>query len=310
MRATVPSGQERTREGRGARACRTDRHSRRRRRSAAFARHPATVAIVGARHHADHRLGHHALRAGRAGQADRRRHRLEPEPRVRRPHRRPAGLERHLARSSAASSTAAAASSRMSIGSVLVAVGLVLLALVHDPYDLSRGLGLPRPRHAHDALRRRVRRPGAGDAVARPARHLLPHAVRRLRLQRVLAHRPCPQRRLRLAHDAAHFRRHQSRSSACRCTGSGWRGARPPSRPSTRGPTDAAAAPAAPPLEGAARTIAMVLFSVIVAAQRRRVRRAGGASGADPGGRACRPRRPCSSPRSRAWRRSWAASGT
>ena len=45
--------------------------------------------------------------------------------------------------------------------------------------------------------------------------------------------------------------------------------------------------------------------------QRRRVRRARGASRADPGGdRPGRAPRPCFSPRSRAWRRWWAASGT
>ena len=39
----------------------------------------------------------------------------------------------------------------MSVGSVLVAVGLLLLSLVARPLRLSGRVGLPRPRHAHDA---------------------------------------------------------------------------------------------------------------------------------------------------------------
>ena len=48
-----------------------------------------------------------------------------------------------------------------------------------DAARLSAGVGLSRPRHAHDALRCGLRRPGAGDALARTPRHLLPDAVRR-----------------------------------------------------------------------------------------------------------------------------------
>ena len=127
-------------------------------------------------------------------------------------------------------------------------------------------LGLPRPRHAAHALRRGLRRPGAGDALARTAGHLVPHPVRRPCLHRVLAHRPRAQQRLRLAHDAAGVRRHQSlvclplhvlglarretaeQAEYARATGNG------------------ETQHAGRPLEGATRTIAMVLFGAVAAA--------------------------------------------
>jgi hypothetical protein len=54
----------------------------------------------------------------------------------------------------------------MSVGSILTAVGLVALAQVTHLYALPGRVGLPRARHAHDALRRRVRRARTGDARA------------------------------------------------------------------------------------------------------------------------------------------------
>ena len=52
----------------------------------------------------------------------------------------------------------------MSVGSILAAVGLVALAQVTHPYAYLGRVGVPRARHAHDALRRSVCRPRAGDA--------------------------------------------------------------------------------------------------------------------------------------------------
>ena len=163
----------------------------------------------GAGLHADHRLGHHALCAGRAGQADRRRYGLEPEPRVRRPHHRPAGVERGVddgrppdrPPGRPAGHVRRLRPGRHRPGGAVAG---------DAPLRLSCGVGVPGACHAHVPLRRGLCRARAGGALARPPRHLLPHAVRRLRLQRVLADRPRAERRIRLAHHAAHLCRHQS----------------------------------------------------------------------------------------------------
>ena len=106
--------------------------------------------------------------------------------------------------------------------------------------DLSGGLGGDRRGHALLPLRRGVRRPGAGGADARPRGHLLPHALRRLRLDGLLGDRPLPERGLWLARHADDLRGASTSPSACRSTGSVSRGAsrrrrrRPPRLPRPR----------------------------------------------------------------------------
>ena len=67
-------------------------------------------------------------------------------------------------------------------------------------------LGVPRRGDAARALRRRVRRAGAGAAVARAASDLVSDAVRRFRLDGLLGRGVLPERGRRLAPDAGALR--------------------------------------------------------------------------------------------------------
>ena len=172
----------------------------------------------------------------------------------------------------------------MSIGSIVMAVGLRAAVPGHRPLRLSGGLGAARPRHAHDPLRCRLRRAGAGDAVARAPRHLLSDAVRRLCLSVFwpIGH----------ALNAAYGWRTTllifAAINLLVCLPLHWLGLARRETAAARGagraPPPAAAARPARRSKARRVRIAMAAVRPDRGGQRRRVRRAGRAPGADPGG--------------------------
>ena len=171
----------------------------------------------------------------------------------------------------------------MSAGIVLVSASLYALAQVRIGSGLPGRVGGDRRRHALLPVRRGVRGAGADRARARAPGDLLPHAVRRVRLVGVLGARPLLQRGLRLAAHARVVRADQRRrlpaadprgAGAARCPGrersgrdAGGRDARRP----------AAAGPRAQDRDRPVRRDHV--------AQRLRVRRRHGATGAAARGR-------------------------
>jgi hypothetical protein len=162
----------------------------------------------GTRHYANHRMGYHPLRPGRARQADRRGHRLGPEPGVRWLEHWPVGLRRgvnvHRPRHRSARRSHRHGSWIAADGGRAGSAGIGAVAA-----RLFAGMGLFGPGHAYVPLRCRLRCARAGHPVTRPARNFLPDVVRRFCLVRVLADRAPLESVLRLAADAGDIRCHQ-----------------------------------------------------------------------------------------------------
>ena len=127
---------------------------------------------------------------------------------------------------------------------------------------LPGGVGVPRPRHAPVPVRRRVRRPGAGHALARSEGDLLPHAVRSVRVIGVLGGRARAGRAGRLAADPRPVRSHRPGG----LLPLHWLGLarREPAEGAGRPASPPAASPDGPPLEGRTRSVAIVLFAIIM----------------------------------------------
>ena len=161
------------------------------------------------RHHADHRLGYELLLPGRAGGPDQSGHRLEPGLRVPRLHRRAARHGPRVERGGPRHRPARRAS-----GDDARHRARVDRPVRARPCPQRGGVpgrvGVPRPRHAPVPVRRRVRRPGAGRALAGADGDLLPHPVRGVRLVGVLGGRSRAERAGRLAADPRPVRPHQS----------------------------------------------------------------------------------------------------
>ena len=179
---------------------------------------------AGARRHPDSRLGLDLLHAGPDRAADRGRARLVDRLRHGRLFARAARRGTVFAPMSASSIDRFGGPCVMAFGSLIGALGLVLVVHAAHPVALLRGLDRARRRHGGEPLRCRLRhaRPHLRRGRA-PADHGI-DARRRLRLDRELAGDACADRERGLARHLSDLCRASSPALRRRCTPSRCRG--------------------------------------------------------------------------------------